>query len=116
MSTDAKILYAHYCAGRFPDAVSVDLPDLHDAHAALIAELCVARALGAYDREHHPELLPTAPQVAAMVSEMLDDEETPEPDAAPAAPTAGPIGVSKGTRREDGSIDTKHYGPAGGAQ
>lgn len=110
MSTDAKILLAHYYAGRYPDHVPVGLPDdLSELSAELLAELCAARALGAFDLDRGYELLRTAPQVAAMVAELLADK-APEPDAA--APTVGPIGIRKGMQRPDGSVELTPYGRA----
>lgn len=83
MSTDAKILLAHYYAGRYPDHVPVGLPDdLGELSAELLAEICAARALGAFDLERTCDLLRTAQEVAAMVAELLGDK-APEPDAAP---------------------------------
>lgn len=75
ITTEPKILLAHYCAGRYPDHVPVGLPDdLGELSAAQLAEICVARAIGAYDMEHeHPELRP-AHQVAEMVAGLLADE------------------------------------------
>ena len=74
-TTDAKILFAHYCAGRYPAQVPVGLPDdLSSLSAAALAEICVARALGAHDYEREYELLRTAHEVAAMVARRLADK------------------------------------------
>lgn len=104
LTTDAKILLAHYCAGRYPDHVPVGLPDdLSELSAELIAELCAARALGAFDLDRGYELLRTAQQLAAMVAELLADK-APEPDAAaPAAPEPDVVL----TMRPDGLADVR---------
>lgn len=76
ITTDAKIIYAHYLAGRYPSEVPVGLPDdLRKIPAERIAECCTARALGASDRVYfqapREANLPAAHEVAERVASLL---------------------------------------------
>lgn len=112
IATDDKILYQHYLAGRYPASVTAHNPDglevLTDpARSRFRAECCLARALGAYDAEHHPEApLPNAKQVGDAVGDKFA-----EPEQAAPKPRTIRNGDTTYTVSSSGIIGTARYTP-----
>lgn len=70
--THPTILMGHYCAARYPEHVGLGLPDnLDEMTSTEVAEICVARALGARDMEREHPGLRGAGEVAEMVAGLL---------------------------------------------
>lgn len=98
IANDAKIIYAHYLTGLYPDA-GTELPDPAGVGAAGYAELVTARCLGAHHRGlcHQQELLPCAAEVADMVARLLDAPAAPVKTLKHLRNAHGYIGASVGS-------------------